>query len=243
MPHQLAIVTGTSRGIGLAAAHLLVERGWSVVGISRHPSPLDSPRYRHLTHDLGLVASLEATLGPALEGALPAEVDRLGIVNNAAAIGQLRGIERWDATAVLQVLAVNVVAPAWLMGWAVRADAKPERRPIRIVNVSSGAAAAPIPGLADYGGSKAALRLAGQTFAAEHPDRDLAVLSYEPGVVETRMQETARSQAVADFPSLDLFLGFARSGRNAAPEDVVPAIADFLESTDARGFSERRYGA
>lgn len=237
---QLAIVTGTSAGIGRALATHLLARGWSVIGVSRRPAALDGAGYRHLSFDLAHTAALESALAPRLAAELAAgDWERLGLVNNAAAMGHLRAIERWDPETLLRVYAVNVVAAVWLMGWIGRAA--PER-PVRIVNLSSGAAARPIPGLADYGSSKAALRLAGGTFAAEHEGRDLAVLSYEPGVVETAMQETARAQPRSEFPSLDLFLGFARSGQNAPPEAVVPLIVGFLEDPRARGFSERRYG-
>jgi len=241
MSERLAIVTGTSAGIGRALAQLLLSRGWSVVGISRSGVDFPQPGYRHLAHDLTDAAGLETALGPALLAELAAAPwQRIGLVNNAAAMGQLKPIERWTPEGQLRVYATNVVAPTWLMGWLARTV--PADRSLRIVNLSSGASGLPIPGLGDYGSSKAALRHVGATFAAEHEGRDLAVLSYEPGVVETAMQETARAQSPADFPSQPLFLEFARSGRSATPAQVVPTIADFLENVEARGFSEARFG-
>jgi benzil reductase ((S)-benzoin forming) len=122
--------------------------------------------------------------------------------------------------------------------------------PLRIVNVSSGAAGAPFPGIADYGSSKAALRLVGASLAtaaesapAGSGPRNLAVLSYEPGVVETEMQVAARARDPAEFPSSDRFREFARSGMLVPPEAVVGEIAAFLEAPEATGFTERRYGA
>jgi benzil reductase ((S)-benzoin forming) len=241
MSERVAIVTGTSAGIGQALAELLLTREWTVVGVSRRAVTFDQPGYRHLSHDLADVANLESALGPGLLHELAAGTfGRVGLVNNGAAMGQLRPIERWEPAEQLRVYATNVVAPTWLMGWLGRTV--PADRSLRIVNVSSGASGLPIPGLGDYGSSKAALRHVGATFAAEHEGRDLAVLSYEPGVVETAMQETARAQSPADFPSQPLFIEFARSGRSATPAQVVPTIADFLENAEARGFSEARFG-
>jgi len=241
MPDRLAIVTGTSAGIGRALAELLLDRGWDVVGISRRSVDLGRPGYRHLEYDLADIGGFETGLGPGLLSELAARsYDRIGLVNNAAGVGQMRPLTGWDPAAQLALYALNVVAPSWLMGWLARTV--PADRSLRIVNVSSGASRASFPGLGDYGSSKAALRHLGATFASEHEGRDLAVTSYEPGVVETAMQETARAQSPADFPSQPLFVQFARSGRAATPAQAVPPIADFLENAEVRGFSESRYG-
>ena len=57
---RLAIVTGTSRGIGAAVAVRLLERGSDVVGIARHPAPIPHPHYRHLNIDLENASALAA---------------------------------------------------------------------------------------------------------------------------------------------------------------------------------------
>src|SRR5437773_12365783 len=57
----LAVVTGTSRGIGAAVADRLLEHGWDVVGIARHDASHDHPRYRHLRLDLADTAALAET--------------------------------------------------------------------------------------------------------------------------------------------------------------------------------------
>jgi benzil reductase ((S)-benzoin forming) len=247
---RLALVTGTSRGIGAAVATRLLERGWYVAGIARRAAPIDSPGYRHLQIDLEDSAALAATIEREL-GSFVSDTRwrRIGLVNNAAGGGVLGPVETIDPAALRRLSAVNWVAPTWLMGFVVRrtrVDAA-----LRIVNVSSGAAVRAFPGLADYCGSKAALRLTGMTLAAEldsdlrttPASRDTAILSYEPGTVDTAMQEAARTRPLADYPWGGLFRDFHAQGALVAPSAPAAEIVDFLESDGHPRFAERRLGA
>jgi benzil reductase ((S)-benzoin forming) len=245
--HKIALVTGTSSGIGAAVARTLLDRGWSVVGMSRARAEFDSSHYRHFNVDL---ADLDQLKGIAQEKLTPLLRDgnwgRIGLVNNAGAVGGLRALEEMDPLQVAGVFAVNAVAPIFLMGLVVRTA--PPATKIRIVNLSSGAAVHPAPGLSDYGSSKAALRIAGMTMAAElesperagRPRPDMAILSYSPGVVDTPMQEKARSP---DHPWSQRFMDFYQSGRLEPPEAPAKEIAEFLEGDDGEAFMERRFGS
>jgi NAD(P)-dependent dehydrogenase (short-subunit alcohol dehydrogenase family) len=243
---SLAIVTGTSTGIGEAVARQLLERGWDVIGIARRPSPISHGSYRHVAFDLATVARdpapLEAALATHAGSAAP---QRVGLVNNAAAPEGLVPLANLDPRQLARVYAVNVVAPLWLMGFAVRT--LPTDAALRIVNVSSGAATNGFPGLAAYGSSKAALRLAGMSLAREWDTatpskvlRDAAILSYEPGVVDTDMQRYARSRSPEEFPWVQMFLDFARRGIAVPPERPAHDIVAFLESNHQPHFAERR---
>jgi benzil reductase ((S)-benzoin forming) len=243
---SLAIVTGTSTGIGEAVARQLLEHGWDVIGIARRPSAISHAAYRHVAFDLAMVAQdpepLEAALTTHLGGSA---THRVGLVNNAAAPEGLVPLANLDPRQSAGVYAVNVVAPLWLMGFAVRT--LPAAAALRIVNVSSGAATTGFPGLAAYGSSKAALRLAGMSLAREWdtaaPSRvlhDAAILSYEPGVVDTDMQRYARSRSPEEFPWVQMFLDFARRGIAVPPERPAREIVAFLESNHQPRFAERR---
>ena len=82
-------------------------------------------------------------------------------------------LEDVDPEGFAELLAVNLVAPVILMGMVVRAA--PAEVPVRIVNVSTGAAVQAFPGIGEYGSSKAALRLAsGRRGRFLFVNRDLA---------------------------------------------------------------------
>jgi NAD(P)-dependent dehydrogenase (short-subunit alcohol dehydrogenase family) len=121
-------------------------------------------------------------------------------------------------------------------------------RPLRIVNVSSGAATRAYAGWSAYCATKAALRMAGQVVAVEadaYPPGaagplDLAVVTYEPGVVDTAMQAEVRATPRAAFPALDRFLELHASGRLADPASPAAEIAALLERDGGPRHEERR---
>jgi len=243
---KLAIVTGTTSGIGRELAASLLDRGWSVVGLARRDTTIERDGYTHLRLDLADLDAVrelaERQLAPALRRD---SLQRAALVNNAGLIGSLGWLHAAEPDQLARLFAVNAVAPTYLMGMA--AAAAPATARLRIVNISSGAAHSAYPGLGDYGATKAALRLAGRTLAAElalsdRPPHTAAVLSYEPGLVDTDMQRQAREAPPASFPAHDVFQGFADEGKLAAPQDVVGDIVQFLDSDPAEGFTERRFG-
>lgn len=242
---MFALVTGTSSGIGAATARGLVARGWHVIGIARRDAPFTDARYEHIVTDLGDLATVRRVIAPRIEARLrDAPWVRVGLVNNAALPGLLGPIDRFDLDALPAVFAVNVIAPIWTMGLFARSA--PDHAPLRIVNVSTGGAVRAFAGLGGYGASKAALRMAGMVYAAELESagegeaRDIRILSYEPGTVDTPMQLNARTSARDVLPSIDLFLGFAARGVLVSPEEPASEIADFLESGPGDVFQERR---
>lgn len=249
-PDRAALVTGTTSGIGEAVARRLLELGWRVVGLARRDAPIHHANYSHISADLGDTESLIRDV----EGRLTSLFTerswvRVGLVNNAAHPGLLGPIDHLDIAGLPNVLATNLVAPIWLMGHFLRAT--PPATPLRIVNVSSGAAVRGFAGLGAYASSKAGLRMAGLVLAAEVEEtqtfsgarRDVAILSFEPGTVDTPMQLNARSSSRETLPSIDLFT------RLAADRKLVPASAPaadvvaFLESDGEPVFVERRHGA
>lgn len=244
---RIAIVTGTSAGIGEAVARRLTARQWSVIGIARRGPAFTHDAYHHIQFDLANVAQDAAGLEERIASRIREGVRRrVALVNNAAAADGLVPLARLEAANLARVYATNVVAPVWLMGLVVRAA--PANAVLRIVNVSSGAGTVGFPGLAAYGSSKAALRLAGMSLAREWDApptsaparRNAAILSYEPGIVETDMQRYARSQSPEDFPWVGMFHDFAARGLLVPPERPAADIVTFLEADDRPSFAEAR---
>jgi len=243
---RVALVTGTSAGIGEAVARRLLDRDWKVVGIARRPPTISHTAYRHVSYDLAQVTGNPSVLETEIKGfvgeGLPT---RAGLVNNAAVPEGLMPLDRLQAKDLARIFAVNVIAPIWLMGLFTRLV--PRDSALRIVNVSSGAATMGVPGLAAYGSSKAALRLAGMSLASEwksdspaHVRPDAAILSYEPGVVETDMQRYARARPHDEFPWVGMFLEFEARRVLVPPERPAADIVSFLESDHQPLFAERR---
>lgn len=247
---HLALVTGTTSGIGEAIAHLLLEHGWRVVGLARRAASIQNPNYSHVSVDLGDAAALRAAFAAAVAPLMQsAGLQRLALVNNAADVALYGQLADVDAADMLQAYAVNSVAPVLLMGLVARHVAASAA--VRIVNVSTGAIRAAYPGLGTYAMTKAALRLAGMVMAEElQPGagsgasrRDISILSYEPGLVDTPMQLTARSSSASILPIVDVFNGFKANGNLVAPELPARNVVSYIEADGHPSFSEGELSA
>ncbi|HSU78559.1 MAG TPA: SDR family NAD(P)-dependent oxidoreductase [Burkholderiales bacterium] len=235
MSDRIALVTGTSSGIGAAVAKELLEHGWQVIGVARRTAKL-AGNYRHLALDLAETGTASATIEREVGARLAERAwQRVGLVNNAA-LAPAGRVQKLDAGELARAYAVNTVMPLWLMGFVLRR--RPEGAPVRVVNISSGAAQRPFPGLSIYCSSKAALRMAGMVVAAEV--EDVGVFSYEPGVVDTEMQRATREMPLEEFPWGTTFRQYHAEGRLVAPELPAADVVKFLESERTERFVESR---
>jgi benzil reductase ((S)-benzoin forming) len=243
---RLALVTGTTSGIGLETARRLLARGWSVIGVARRPAVLVHDAYRHQRLDLGDLPAVEVFATSLATDAAIGRVTRLGLVNDAAQLGPMRPLTQLTAADLGRAHAVNTVAPLLLSGALARLAGG---RPLRIVDVSSGAATQARAGRAVYSSTKAALRLGGMALAAEGEAgvggtaRNLAVVSYEPGMVDTAMQAENRAASPEELPDVVTFRALHAEGRLVPPAGPAAEIAGLLERDDLPAFSELRFGS
>jgi NAD(P)-dependent dehydrogenase (short-subunit alcohol dehydrogenase family) len=219
-----AIVTGASRGLGLALARALSERGWRLVVDARDGAALSAA-----TGGLAGVRALAGDVAdPDHRAALVEAAGPLDLlVNNASLLGPSPqpALADYPLDVLARVYAVNVLAPLALTQLAL-----PHMRAGgRVVNVTSDAGVEPYPGWGGYGSSKAALEQVSAILAAEHPE--LRVYAVDPGDMNTRMhQEAFPGEDISDRPPpeesvpglLRLIDGDLPSGRYLARE-AVPA--------------------
>jgi NAD(P)-dependent dehydrogenase (short-subunit alcohol dehydrogenase family) len=235
MSERIALVTGTSSGIGAAVAKELLKRGWVVVGIARREAKIKDKGYKHLALDLADIGKAAPAIEREVGKRLNENWSRVGLVNNAA-VGLAGRIQDVEPRELARSFELNSAMPLWLMGFMI----KHAKAPIRVVNVSSGAAVRPFPGLAAYCAAKAGLHLGGASVAAEDAP-DLHILSYQPGVVDTEMQLATRSKSLDEFPWGTTFRQFHSEGRLVAPERPAAEIVEFLEAEGGERFNERRF--
>lgn len=205
----VALITGGSRGLGRALAHLLLDDGWQVVLDARDGTALDAA-VRGLPRP-AVTAVTGDVVDPEHRAALAAAVRRHGrldlLVNNASDLGPtpLPPLDRLPPAALERVLAVNTVAPLaitqLLLPELVAASGT-------VVNVSSDAAVEAYEGWGGYGASKAALDRLSAVLAVEQPG--LRVYAVDPGDMRTRMHQDA-------FPGEDI-------SDRPIPETVAPAL-------------------
>lgn len=212
LPHT-ALVTGASRGLGLALAHRLASVGWNLIIDARGESALEAAR-------AGLSEQTRVTAIPGdvtdekhrrkLAGAAHEAGGLDALVNNASVLGPSPqpSLLDYPLDVLEEVYLTNTISPLAVIQ-AVRDALNPGAR---IINITSDAAVEPYEGWGGYGSSKAALEQLSNILAAENPD--LRVYHVDPGDMRTQMHQEA-------FPDEDI-------SDRPLPEESVPGLMRLL---------------
>ena len=207
----VGIVTGASRGLGLALARALDERGWRLVVDARGAEAL-----AEATAGLSGVTAIAGDVADpqhrqALVEAAGGEIDL--IANNASLLGPSPqpALAEYPLDELRRVYEANVIAPLALVQLALPNLTSGAA----ILDVTSDAAVEPYEGWGGYGSSKAALEQLTAILGAEHPG--LRVYSVDPGDMRTQMHQDA-------FPGEDI-------SDRPPPEDSVPGLLALIEGS------------
>jgi NAD(P)-dependent dehydrogenase (short-subunit alcohol dehydrogenase family) len=207
-----AIVTGASRGLGLALARALAERRWRLVIDAREAGTLSE-----VASELAQITDVAALAGDvsdpehraSLIAAAGAQIDLL--VNNASVLGPSPqpALADYPLDVLEHVYRVNVLAPLALVQLALPRLSTTAR----VLNVTSDASVEPYEGWGGYGSAKAALDHLTAILAVEH--HDLRFYAVDPGDMNTRMHQEA-------FPGEDI-------SDRPPPETSVPGLLALIE--------------
>jgi 3-oxoacyl-[acyl-carrier protein] reductase len=223
MTNRTALVTGASRGIGLACARALAESGARVVLAARDRAKLEEasaqiPNSIWVELDLSSQDSIKAAFAQASKDA---RIDIL--VNNAAITKDGLALrmkkDDWDA-----VIATNLTGSFFAIQQVLHGMMK--ERWGRIINISSIVGETGNPGQANYVASKAGLIGLTKSLAQEMASRNITVNAIAPGFIETDMtaalSDDLKSKMLEHIP-------LKRFGR---AQDIAAAVR-FLASDDA----------
>jgi NAD(P)-dependent dehydrogenase (short-subunit alcohol dehydrogenase family) len=223
--HGTALITGASRGLGLALARTLAGDGWTLIIDARGEEALESAR-AELSGQTRVVAIPGDITDSEHRGALADASREAGgvdaLVNNASILGPSPqpDLLAYPLNVLEEVYRNNVISPLALIQ-----DLSTELKPqARIINVTSDAAVEPYEGWGGYGSSKAALEQLSNILAAENPG--LRVYRLDPGDMRTQMHQEA-------FPDEDI-------SDRPLPEESVPGFIELLTGDLPSGRYEAR---
>lgn len=224
---KVIILTGASRGIGLAAANYLLEQSHKLVVVARSEPPLRELEKQYPEQVAVLAGDLsDLSFGDKAVGLAIDRYSRLdGVIVNHGVLDPVKRVA--DSTAGEWRAAYDINF------FSAIALAKAALQPLRqskgcMIFVSSGAAANAYPTWGAYGSSKAALNHLAMTLASE--EKDITSIAIRPGVVDTEMQRDIREKhhAAMDASDVKRFAELKSSGGLLKPEQPGGVMAKLV---------------
>ena len=240
IPLHLTVLTGASRGMGLALARQLLDAGHELVTLSRSTSE-DLARaavaagtpLQQWSVDLGAPEAVARRLGDWLAGLDAGHYASLTLINNAGVIPQIAPLSRLQPADIARAMRVGLEAPMLLTaaflaateGWVV---------PRKVLNISSGLGRRAIASQASYCAAKAGMDHFSRSVALDEAlkPHGARICSLAPGVIDTGMQLQLRSADASAFPDADNFAQLKDGGQLTSPEEAAARVLAWLERPD-----------
>lgn len=240
MTKDLFIITGASRGMGLAMAEQLLSSNHVLLCISRQTNPTLQDKaaiagctLTQWSHDLADSVGTAAALAIWLGALGPSDWRTATLINNAGVIPAITPLRHSAAEALVQALRVGLEAPMALTAAFLNATAGwPAQR--KVLNVSSGLGRRAMASQAAYCAAKAGMDHFTRCLAldeASQPNGAL-VCSLAPGVIDTDMQVQLRSANPTSFPDRDSFQQLKDTSNLSTPHDAAARVLAYLSKND-----------
>ena len=240
MSQHLYILTGASRGMGLAMARQLLQTGHSLVCISRQANAELAQAARaadvplaQWTQDLADGESASERLRSWLAAQKPGQWQQATLINNAAALPRIAPLAQSHPHELATVLRVGLEAPMQLCaaflgateGWGV---------PRRVLNISSGLGRRAMASQSAYCAVKAGMDHFTRCLALEEElkPQGARVCSLAPGVIDTDMQVQLRGAQASDFPDQPRFAQLKERGLLSSPQEAAASVLAYLARAD-----------
>jgi benzil reductase ((S)-benzoin forming) len=245
-PRQhLTIITGASRGMGLAMAQQRLQAGHVLLCISRQTSDaLAHEAQRCDTHleqwsqDLADPQEAAERLERWLHSLHAPAWASATLINNAGVIPRIGPIDRCDPAELARALRVGLEAPMQLTAAFLRATgAWVGQRwdgPRKVLNISSGLGRRPMAGQAPYCAAKAGMDHFSRCTALDEARRPngARIVSLAPGVIDTDMQTQLRAGDASEFPDLQRFVQLKTGSQLDTPAQAAAKVLAWLDRPD-----------
>ncbi|TFZ04291.1 SDR family NAD(P)-dependent oxidoreductase [Ramlibacter rhizophilus] len=236
----LTLITGASRGMGLAMARQLIAQGHALVCIARHPNPQLQEAARaagtaceQWPDDLARPETAASRMEGWLQQRGDAGLASVTLINNAGLIPRIAPLAEIPARELSDALRVDLEAPLLLTSAFLRATAN-WKIPRKVLNISSGLGRRAMASQAAYCAAKAGMDHFTRCVALDEArsGNGARVCSLAPGVIDTDMQAQLRGADAARFPDREGFVGLKQKGALDSPETAAAKVLAYLERAD-----------
>lgn len=237
MTQNLYIITGASRGLGLAMAERLLSAGHFVLGISRTANESLTSRATELAGsleqwqlDLERGDQAGAKLGQWLEMLTVDSYASVTLINNAGVIPHISPLREADATDLARALRIGLEAPMLLTAAFLRAT-QSWSVPRKVLNISSGLGRRAMASQAGYCAAKAGMDHFTRCLALDEALKanGAKVCSLAPGVIDTDMQIQLRDAPASAFPDQSSFVSLKVNDQLASAADAAALVLAYLD--------------
>jgi NAD(P)-dependent dehydrogenase (short-subunit alcohol dehydrogenase family) len=237
---HLTILTGASRGMGLAMAQQLLAEGHDLLCISRKPNETLAAQAaaagrdcEQWAQDLARAETAAARLQTWLQARDAGSVASVTLINNAGLIPRIAPVDDIPSEQLAEAMRVDLEAPMLLTGAFLRATAG-WTAPRKVLNISSGLGRRAMAAQSAYCAAKAGMDHFTRCVALEQEKlpHGARVCSLAPGVIDTDMQVQLRSADPGRFPDMGNFVGMKDKGMLSSPADAAARVLGFLRRGD-----------
>jgi benzil reductase ((S)-benzoin forming) len=240
MTRHLTILTGASRGMGLAMAGQLLAAGHDLLCISRRANDAlalqakaAGVRCEQWTADLAHAESIADKLALWLAANGGTACDTVTLINNAGMLPRIGPVSSIPAGDLAAAMRVDLEAPMLLTSAFLRAT-QGWRAQRKVLNISSGLGRRAMASQAPYCAAKAGMDHFTRCVALEEAAQPngARLCSLAPGVIDTDMQVQLRTANAGDFPDIGNFIGMKEKGVLSSPADAATKVLGFLARPD-----------
>lgn len=244
-PQHLTILTGASRGMGLAMAQQLLAPDRLLLCISRkthdglaQAAAAQGASLTQWQQDLADSQGAAQRLQDWIAALAPAGIASATLINNAGVLTTIGPLEAAPPEGLVNALRVGLEAPMLLTAAFLRATgdwvSAGWRGPRKVLNISSGLGRHAMAGQASYCAAKAGMDHFTRGCALDEAEKPFGarLVSLAPGVIDTDMQIQLRAGDPAQFPALGRFIDLKEQGQLSSPKDAAQQVLAWLDRKD-----------
>lgn len=229
----VVLISGGTSGIGYELVRQYLKKGYKVALFGGTDRKVEALKAEFQSSDRVFVAKVQAEDPIQLRTFVDNAEAKLGkisvLINNAAITGPLLPVNEVSAEEMQRTLSINLLSPIMLTSIVVQKMKADGTRGV-ILNVTSGTAKG-VQGAALYSASKGGLNSFTAASAKDYAHLGIKVFAFNPGHVDTPMQENVRNGNPEKFPAAQVFAKLKAEGKLVNPEDSATQIIHVIEHT------------